>query len=177
MHTIADGIQVKTPGDLTFDLVRQYVDDVVTVEESEIAGAILRVLEKQKLVAEGAGAVGIAAAMYGKVDVKGKKVCALLSGGNVDVTMLERIINSGLAQERRTVSFSTILPDQPHALSDFLNNISETGANVLDITHERRNNRAEIGSCVVQLSLETRDAEHITGIYSKLRAKGYEINE
>ena len=177
VHTIADGIQVKTPGDLTFDLVRQYVDDVVTVEESEIAGAILRVLEKQKLVAEGAGAVGIAAAMYGKVDVKGKKVCALLSGGNVDVTMLERIINSGLAQERRTVSFSTILPDQPHALSDFLNNISETGANVLDITHERRNNRAEIGSCVVQLSLETRDAEHITGIYSKLRAKGYEINE
>ena len=132
VHTIADGIQVKTPGDLTFDLVRQYVDDVVTVEESEIAGAILRVLEKQKLVAEGAGAVGIAAAMYGKVDVKGKKVCALLSGGNVDVTMLERIINSGLAQERRTVSFSTILPDQPHALSDFLNNISETGANVLD---------------------------------------------
>ena len=177
VHTIADGIQVKTPGDLTFDLVRQYVDDVVTVEESEIAGAILRVLEKQKLVAEGAGAVGIAAAMYGKVDVKGKKVCALLSGGNVDVTMLERIINSGLAQERRTVSFSTLLPDQPHALSDFLNNISETGANVLDITHERRNNRAEIGSCVVQLSLETRDAEHITGIYSKLRAKGYEINE
>lgn len=177
VHTIADGIQVKTPGDLTFDLVRQYVDDIVTVKESEIAGAILRVLEKQKLVAEGAGAVGIAAAMYGKVAVKDKKVCALLSGGNVDVTMLERIITSGLVKERRTVTFSTVLPDQPYALTRFLNIVSETGANVLDITHERRNTRTEIGSCIVQLSLETRNAEHIREIYEKLRATGYEIYE
>mgnify|MGYP000691854439 CR=1 FL=1 len=95
VHTIADGIQVKTPGDLTFEMCRQYVDKVVTVSETEIAGAILSVLEKQKLVSEGAGAVGIAAAMYGKVDLRGKTVCALLSGGNVDVTMLERIITRG----------------------------------------------------------------------------------
>ena len=177
VHTIADGIQVKTPGDLTFDLVRQYVDDVVTVKEGEIASAILRVLEKQKLIAEGAGAVGIAAAMYGKVDVKGKKVCALLSGGNVDVTMLERIITRGLVKERRTVSFSTVLPDQPHALTRFLNLISETGANVLDIVHERRNTRTEIGSCIVQASLQTRNAQHIEEIYEKLRSNGYEVNE
>ena len=177
VHTIADGIQVKTPGDLTFDLVRQYVDDVVTVKEGEIASAILTVLEKQKLVAEGAGAVGIAAAMYGKVDVKGKKVCALLSGGNVDVTMLERIITRGLAKERRTVSFSTVLPDRPHALNRFLQIISETGANVLDIHHERRNTRTDIGSCIVKLSLETRNAQHIKEIYDKLNKNGYEINE
>ena len=177
VHTIADGIQVKTPGDLTFDLVRQYVDDVVTVKEGEIASAILTVLEKQKLVAEGAGAVGIAAAMYGKVDVKGKTVCALLSGGNVDVTMLERIITRGLAKERRTVSFSTVLPDRPHALNRFLQIISETGANVLDIHHERRNTRTDIGSCIVKLSLETRNAQHIKEIYDKLNENGYEINE
>lgn len=177
VHTIADGIQVKTPGDLTFDLVRQYVDDVVTVKEGEIASAILTVLEKQKLVAEGAGAVGIAAAMYGKVDVKGKKICALLSGGNVDVTMLERIITRGLAKERRTVSFSTVLPDRPHALNRFLQIISETGANVLDIHHERRNTRTDIGSCIVKLSLETRNAQHIKEIYDKLNENGYEINE
>ena len=159
VHTIADGIQVKTPGDLTFDLVRQYVDDVVTVKEGEIASAILTILEKQKLVAEGAGAVGIAAAMYGKVDIKGIKqhgVIPFLSGGNVDVTMLERIITRGLAKERRTVSFSTVLPDRPHALTRFLNIISQTGANVLDIHHERRNTSTDIGSCIVSMSLETR---------------------
>ena len=99
VDTIADGIKVKTPGDLTFDMCRQYVDEVVTVTESEIASAILTVLEKQKLVAEGAGAVGIAAAMYHKASIEGQTVCALLSGGNVDVTMLERILTRGLAKE------------------------------------------------------------------------------
>ena len=177
VSTIADGIMVKEPGDLTYDLCSRYVDDVVTVKEGEIASAILTILEKQKLVAEGAGAVGIAAAMYGKVDVKGKKVCALLSGGNVDVTMLERIITRGLAKERRTVSFSTVLPDRPHALTRFLNIISQTGANVLDIHHERRNTRTDIGSCIVSMSLETRDAQHIKEIYDRLQTSGYEINE
>lgn len=177
VDTIADGIKVKTPGDLTFEMCRQYVDKVVTVSETEIAGAILSVLEKQKLVSEGAGAVGIAAAMYGKVDLRGKTVCALLSGGNVDVTMLERIITRGLAKERRTVSFSTVLPDRPHALTRFLNIISQTGANVLDIHHERRNTSTDIGSCIVSMSLETRDAQHIKEIYDKLQTSGYEIDE
>ena len=177
VHTIADGIQVKTPGDLTFEMCRQYVDKVVTVSETEIAGAILSVLEKQKLVSEGAGAVGIAAAMYGKVDLRGKTVCALLSGGNVDVTMLERILTRGLAKEGRTVTFSTVLPDQPHALASFLEVVSSLGANVLDVNHERRNTRAAIGSCVVQLSLETRDKAHIQEIISSLRREGYEVEE
>lgn len=177
VHTIADGIQVKTPGDLTFDMCQKYVDEVVTVTEGEIASAILTVLEKQKLVAEGAGAVGIAAAMYHKVNIEGKKVCALLSGGNVDVTMLERILTRGLAKEGRTVTFSTVLPDQPHALASFLAVVSSMGANVLDVSHERRNLRAAIGSCVVQLSLETRDKAHIQEILSSLRRAGYEVEE
>lgn len=175
--TMADGIQVKTAGTLTFDMCRQYVDKVVTVSESEIAAAILTILEKQKLITEGAGAVSVAAVMAGKLDVKGKTICALLSGGNVDVTMLERIITRGLAKERRTVSFSTVLPDRPHALNRFLQIISETGANVLDIHHERRNTRTDIGSCIVKLSLETRNAQHIKEIYDKLNENGYEINE
>ena len=177
VDTVADGIKVKTPGDLTFDMCRKYVDEVVTVTEGEIASAILTVLEKQKLVAEGAGAVGIAAAMYHKVNIEGKKVCALLSGGNVDVTMLERILTRGLAKEGRTVTFSTVLPDQPHALASFLTVVSSMGANVLDVSHERRNLRAAIGSCVVQLSLETRDKAHIQEILSSLRRAGYEVEE
>ena len=177
VDTVADGIKVKTPGNLTFDMCREYVDEVVTVSEGEIASAILTVLEKQKLVAEGAGAVGIAAAMYHKVNTEGKTVCALLSGGNVDVTMLERILTRGLAKEGRTVTFSTVLPDQPHALASFLEVVSSLGASVLDVTHERRNPRAAIGSCVVQLSLETRDKAHIQEIISSLRREGYEVEE
>ena len=177
VHTIADGIQVKTPGDLTFEMCRRYVDKVVAVSENEIAGAILSVLEKQKLVAEGAGAVGIAAAMYHKVNTEGRKVCALLSGGNVDVTMLERILTRGLAKEGRTVSLGTVLPDQPHALASFLEVVSSLGANVLDVNHERRNTRAAIGSCVVNVSLETRDKAHIQEIFTSLRRKGYEVEE
>ena len=173
----ADGIKVKTPGDLTFDMCREYVDEVVTVSEGEIASAILTVLEKQKLVAEGAGAVGIAAAMYHKVNTEGKTVCALLSGGNVDVTMLERILTRGLAKEGRTVSFSTVLPDQPHALASFLEVVSSMGANVLDVNHERRNTKAAIGSCVVNLSVETRDKAHIQELFGCLRRKGYVVEE
>ena len=177
VDTVADGIKVKTPGDLTFEMCRQYVDEVVTVSEGEISSAILTVLEKQKLVAEGAGAVGIAAAMYHKVNTEGRKVCALLSGGNVDVTMLERILTRGLAKEGRTVSLATVLPDQPHALASFLEVVSSLGANVLDVNHERRNTRAAIGSCVVNVSLETRDKAHIQEIFSSLRRKGYEVEE
>ena len=177
VDTVADGIKVKTPGDLTFDMCREYVDEVVTVSEGEIASAILTVLEKQKLVAEGAGAVGIAAAMYGKVDLQGKTVCALLSGGNVDVTMLERIITRGLAKAGRTANFATVLPDQPKTLATLLNIMSDMGVNVLEVNHERGNLKAPVGSCVVHLLVETRDAAHVQEIYETLRAQGYPIME
>ena len=177
VDTVADGIKVKTPGDLTFDMCREYVDEVVTVSEGEIASAILTVLEKQKLVAEGAGAVGIAAAMYHKVNTEGKTVCALLSGGNVDVTMLERIITRGLAKAGRTANFATVLPDQPKTLATLLNIMSDMGVNVLEVNHERGNLKAPVGSCVVHLLVETRDALHVQQIYETLRAQGYPIME
>ena len=177
VDTIADGIKVKTPGDLTFDMCRQYVDEVVTVTESEIASAILTVLEKQKLVAEGAGAVGIAAAMYHKASIEGQTVCALLSGGNVDVTMLERIMTRGLAKAGRTANFATVLPDQPKTLATLLNIMSDMGVNVLEVNHERGNLKAPVGSCVVHLLVETRDALHVQQMYEALRAQGYPIME
>ena len=177
VDTVADGIKVKTPGDLTFDMCREYVDEVVTVSEGEIASAILTVLEKQKLVAEGAGAVGIAAAMYHKVNTEGKTVCALLSGGNVDVTMLERIMTRGLAKAGRTANFATVLPDQPKTLATLLNIMSDMGVNVLEVNHERGNLKAPVGSCVVHLLVETRDALHVQQMYETLRAQGYPIME
>ena len=175
--TMADGIQVKTAGTLTFDMCRQYVDKVITVSESEIAAAILTILEKQKLITEGAGAVSVAAVMSGKLDLKGKTVCALLSGGNVDVTMLERIITRGLAKAGRTANFATVLPDQPKTLATLLNIVSDMGVNVLEVNHERGNLKAPVGSCVVHLLVETRDAAHVQEMYEALRAQGYPIME
>lgn len=157
VHTVADGIQVKTPGEKTFAICCEAVDEVVTVGEAEIASAILTVLERQKLMVEGAGAVGVAAAMYGELDLRGKTVCALLSGGNLDVTMLERIITRGLAREGRTVGFSTVLPDRPRALAGLLGIVSELGANVLEVGHERSSLKADLGSTVVHLLVETRN--------------------
>ena len=177
VDTIADGIKVKTPGELTYELCRRYVDEVVTVTENEIAAAILSILEKQKLMVEGAGATTVAAAMFGKVDLQGKTVCALLSGGNLDVTMLERIITHGLAKAGRTVSFATILPDQPKTLATFLNLVAETGVNILEVNHERNNLKAPIGSVVVHVLAETRDRTHIDTLYAHLQNCGYMVME
>ena len=175
VHTVADGIQVKTPGEKTFAICREAVDEVVTVGEAEIASAILTVLERQKLMAEGAGAVGVAAAMYGELDLRGKTVCALLSGGNLDVTMLERIITRGLAREGRTVGFSTVLPDRPRALAGLLGIVSELGANVLEVSHERSSLKADLGSTVVHLLVETRNRAHVDELFDALHREGYQL--
>lgn len=175
VHTIADGIQVKTPGEKTFAICREAVDEVVTVGEAEIASAILTVLERQKLMVEGAGAVGVAAAMYGELDLRGKTVCALLSGGNLDVTMLERIITRGLAREGRTVGFSTVLPDRPRALAGLLGIVSELGANVLEVGHERSSLKADLGSTVVHLLVETRNRAHVDELFDALHREGYQL--
>ena len=164
VHTVADGIQVKTPGEKTFAICREAVDEVVTVGEAEIASAILTVLERQKLMVEGAGAVGVAVAMYGELDLRGKTVCALLSGGNLDVTMLERIITRGLAREGRTVGFSTVLPDRPRALAGLLGIVSELGANVLEVSHERSS-----------LLVETRNRAHVDELFDALHREGYQL--
>lgn len=175
VHTVADGIQVKTPGEKTFAICREAVDEVVTVGEAEIASAILTVLERQKLMVEGAGAVGVAAAMYGELELRGKTVCALLSGGNLDVTMLERIITRGLAREGRTVGFSTVLPDRPRALAGLLGIVSELGANVLEVSHERSSLKADLGSTVVHLLVETRNRAHVDELFDALHREGYQL--
>lgn len=175
VHTVADGIQVKTPGEKTFAICREAVDEVVTVGEAEIASAILTVLERQKLMVEGAGAVGVAAAMYGELDLRGKTVCALLSGGNLDVTMLERIITRGLAREGRTVGFSTVLPGRPRALAGLLGIVSELGANVLEVSHERSSLKADLGSTVVHLLVETRNRAHVDELFDALHREGYQL--
>lgn len=175
VHTVADGIQVKTPSEKTFAICREAVDEVVTVGEAEIASAILTVLERQKLMVEGAGAVGVAAAMYGELDLRGKTVCALLSGGNLDVTMLERIITRGLAREGRTVGFSTVLPDRPRALAGLLGIVSELGANVLEVSHERSSLKADLGSTVVHLLVETRNRAHVDELFDALHREGYQL--
>lgn len=175
VHTVADGIQVKTPGEKTFAICREAVDEVVTVGEAEIASAILTVLERQKLMVEGAGAVGVAAAMYGELDLRGKTVCALLSGGNLDVTMLERIITRGLAREGRTVGFSTVLPDRPRALAGLLGIVSELGANVLEVSHERSSLKADLGSTVVHLLVETCNRAHVDELFDALHREGYQL--
>ena len=172
--TIADGIHVLTPGDLTFKLVQEYVDDIVTVSEDEIAAAIVGLLEGPKTVAEGAGATTVAAYMFHKVDTSLKTV-ALVSGGNVDITTLSRIITKGLQKTGRICQFTMKLQDKAGNLARLLNCVAEKGANVLDIAHEREDAKTEVNSCVVTLTLETRNEDHIADIRAYLNANGYRL--
>lgn len=173
--TIADGIHVMTPGDQTFELCRKYVDEVVVVEEDEIAAAILTLLEGNKTVAEGAGATTVAACMFGKVDVTNKKTVCLVSGGNVDVTTLSRIITKGMVKTGRITEFSTKVADHPGKLIEFLQLVSGTGANIIHVDHSRENKHSDVDACVVSLTLETRDAAHIEQIRKTVTDQGYRI--
>lgn len=137
VRTIADGIAVKEPGEHTFDYCRQYVDEIVTVSDDEISTAILALIEQQKLIAEGAGAVAVAAAMFNKVPIKGKKVICLVSGGNIDVTILSRVIGRGLQKSGRSYTMTIELVDKPGQLQHVSEIIAGTGANVVSVHHER----------------------------------------
>ncbi len=172
--TLADGIHVLTPGDLTYQMCQEYVDEIVTVSEDEIAAAILALLEVQKTVAEGAGAAPVAACMFGKVDPARKTVC-VVSGGNVDVTTLSRVITRGLTKTGRLVTITTKLADRSGSLMRLLEVISSTGANIVRIHHEREALHSEVGACVVVMVLETRDEAHIRQIQASLREKGYTL--
>ncbi len=174
--TIADGIHVLTPGSLTFEMVRRYVDEVVTVEEDEIAAAILSLLENQKTVAEGAGATTVAACMFGKVNPMLKTVC-VVSGGNVDVTMLSRIITRGLSKSGRILEIETKIEDKPGSLLKLLQIVASTGANVLSIYHDREDKDSDVSACVVSMVLETRDASHIDQLVIRLQSAGYTLYE
>ena len=144
VSTFADGIAVKEPGTNTFDLVNQYVDGVVTVTEDEIAAAILALIERQRIVAEGAGAVSVAAAMFNKVPVKGKKTVCLVSGGNIDVTILSRVISRGMAKSGRTYAVTLDLIDKPGQLLGVSKIVAEQGGNVISVHHERNSESADV---------------------------------
>ena len=175
VNTIADGIAVKEPGDLTYDLCSRYVDDVVTVNDDEIAAAILALMERQKVVAEGAGATAVAAVMFGKLPVKGHKVVCVVSGGNIDVNMLNRVITRGLSKSGRNYTFIIDLYDKPGQLSGVLSVIAAEGGNVISVTHERINTSTEINGCSIRLELETRDAAHINQIRTALTEGGFHV--
>lgn len=175
VSTIADGIAVKEPGDVTFEMCQKYVDGIVSVSEDEIAAAILALIEQQKLIAEGAGAVSVAAAMFNKVDVKGKKVCCLVSGGNIDVTILSRVIKRGLLKSGRTYSLTIELIDKPGQLKGVADTIAELGGNVISVHHERASEGSDINGCYLRLLLETRNFEHIEAIKNALIERGYRI--
>lgn len=175
VSTIADGIAVKEPGINTFDICSRYVDDVVTVTEDEIAAAILNLIEQQKLVVEGAGAVSVAAAMFDKLPIEGKKAVCVVSGGNIDVNILSRVITRGLTKSGRNCSFSIMLYDKPGQLSAVCSVIAQLGGNVISVNHERTNASNHITGCMIRVTLETRNHEHIAMILSGLRKAGYEV--
>ncbi len=175
VSTIADGIAVKEPGVNTFDMCNRYVDEVVTVTDEEIAAAILLLLEQQKLVAEGAGAVSVAAVMFNKLPVKGLKTVCLVSGGNIDVTTLSRVINRGLSKAGRNYTFVIDLPDKPGQLSGVCAAIADQGGNVISVNHERINSSAAISGCTIRVELETRDEAHIKSIREALQKCGYDV--
>lgn len=175
VRTIADGIAVKKIGKLTFSVIQKYVDDIVTVKDEEIAHAILNLLERSKLVVEGAGAVGVAALMYNKIDVKNSNIVVLLSGGNIDVNMISRIIEKGLIESGRYIRLATVIPDQPGTLNSLLKTVASVKANVISVFHNRARQDVAIGQAEVELELETRDSEHASQLIQLLKKQGYRI--
>ena len=175
VSTIADGIAVKKPGANTFNFCSQYVDKIVTVTDDEISAAILALMEQHKLVTEGAGACAVAAAMFGKVDIAGKKTVCLLSGGNIDVTILSRVIKRGLLMSGRTSQLTVELVDKPGQLVGVSKIIADLGGNVISIHHERANEGSDVNGCYLRITLETRNFEHIETIRKALSDAGFKI--
>lgn len=175
VSTIADGIAVKTPGELTYELCEKYVDAIVTVTDDEISTAILALIEQQKLIAEGAGAVAVAAAMFNKVDIAGKKVVCLVSGGNIDVTILSRVITRGLLKAGRSADLTIALQDKPGQLKDVSRIIADLGGNVTEIHHSRANEGMDINGCFLRIVMETRDWDHVQQIKDALTQEGFQI--
>ncbi len=175
VSTIADGIAVKEPGENTFQYVKEFVDEIVTVTEDEIATAILTLIEQHKMIAEGAGAVSVAAAMFDKVDIKGKKVVCIVSGGNIDVTILSRVIKRGLSRSGRNCSLLVELVDKPGQLKGVSNIIADKGGNVISVHHERAGEGSDINGCFLRIVLETRNFAHIKEITDALTEAGYKL--
>lgn len=178
VNTIADGIAVKTPGTLTYDLCKKYVDGIVTVTDDEIALAILTLLEQQKLISEGAGAVPVAAVMNGKIpNIKGKNVCCVVSGGNIDVTILSRVIERGLKMGGRTANIVIALSDQPGQLSGVSQIVADQGANVVSVNYDSTDLDMNITDCYLKIGIETRNFEHIVAVKQALTDAGFKVCE
>ena len=175
VNTFADGIAVKHPGNLTFDLIRKYVDEVVTVTEDEIAVAILALIEKQKLIAEGAGAVSVAAVMSDKIPEEGKNVVCLVSGGNIDVNILSRVITRGLVTSGRNATLQIALEDKPGQLVDVATIIASCGANVTGVHYGHSDPNTAVTSCVLTLEIETRDFRQLEEVRQTLTDHGFRL--
>jgi threonine dehydratase len=175
IDTFADGIAVKSPGNNTFNMCKNYVDDIVTVRDNEIATAILKLLEYHKRVSEGAGAVSVAAAMCGRLPLKGKRVCAIVSGGNIDINILSRVINRGLLTTGRFTEITIELHDKPGSLSDVSAVIANEEANIVKLSHEPGGKGIGITGCYLNVSLETRNRKHFEQVISSLKSKGYKV--
>lgn len=173
VSTIADGIAVKEPGNLTYDICSKYVDKFVTVTEDEICGAILHLLEKEKVVAEGAGAAAVAAVMYNKLPVQGKKTVCIVSGGNIDVTILNKVIKRGLTKSGRYCVINVELDDHPGKLVEVASVIAGCGGNITSVRHDRSGYSEKINACILRIVCETRDEQHVEQINNALREKGF----
>jgi threonine dehydratase len=171
--TIADGIAVRRAGDLTFPLVERYVDEIVTVEEDEIASAILMLLEREKTLAEGAGAAALAALLEHRTSLRGAHTAVLVCGGNIDVTLLSRIIERGLVKDGRMVRLRIVLLDKPGALHELTRLIADQRANIIDTLHNRAYYGVNLGDTVVDITMETRGPEHVAELLAALTAEGY----
>jgi threonine dehydratase len=173
--TLADGIAIRRVGEITFPMIQKGVDEIVTVEEDEIASAILTLMERKRIVAEGAGATPLAALLSRRWKTRLKKIVLVISGGNIDFHLLDRIIEKGLAQTGRLVRMSILLRDVPGALAKLTSLVSQYRANILHIIHERAAKDIPIGFSKVILVLETRGADHIREIKKGLKEKGYSL--
>jgi len=171
--TIADGIAVRRAGDYTLPLVQKYVDDIVTVEEEEIANAILLLLEREKTLAEGAGAAAIAAVLNRKIQLQNKRVAVLVCGGNIDVTLLSRIIERGLVKDGRLVRLRVHLPDYPGALHRLTGILADHRANIVETSYDRAYHGVNLGDTAIDITMETRGPQHITELISALAGAGY----
>ena len=174
VQTIADGIAVKQPGENTYTLVSAYVDEIALVTDDEVSSAILALIEKQKMIAEGAGATAVAAIMFDKFNLKGKRVVAVVSGGNIDVTSLSRVIDRGLLNSGRSSSLLIELIDKPGQLKDISRIIADCGGNVTGVHYEKGNTES-VNGCFLRIEMETRDYEHVKLIMQSLRDEGFKI--
>ncbi len=175
VNTMADGIACRKLGSQTFEVIKEYVDEVVSVEENEIAAAILFLLERTKVVAEGGGAVTLAAAMSGRIDLRGRKVCAVISGGNIDMTLLGRILQNGLVNEGRIAVLETTIPDKPGQIAALLNEFGRLRLNVLDIHHDRSRPGVPLHRTLVEVHVETRGPKHVEQARQALSDAGYDV--